>query len=251
MAGMSNDTDSLIHLLDVADNLPGAAALRAETYDLLRLDRGQAVVDVGCGAGRAVADLAERGANAIGVDPDPRMLEAARRRWPDLGFRPGTAEALPLADGAVAGYRADKVFHEVGDPNSAVAEARRVLAPGGRIVLVGQDWDAFVIDSDEPGLTRTVVHARADMVPSPRAARAYRTLLLDGGFADISVEVRTAIFTDAALLPMVTGLADAACATGAVDRDHADAWLAEQIARSHADRLFLAVPLFIAAATRP
>jgi hypothetical protein len=54
-----------------------------------------------------------------------------------------------------------------------------VCSPRSRIVLVGEDWDAFVIDSDEPGLTRTIVHWRADMVPSPRAARAYRTLLLD------------------------------------------------------------------------
>jgi hypothetical protein len=147
----------------------------------------------------------------------------------------------------VAGYRADKVFHEIADPVAALAEARRVLVPGGRIVLIGQDWDTFVIDSDDPELTRTIVHARAATVPSPRAARAYRSLLLDAGFGDVIVEVRTAIFTDRVMLPMLTGLAAAASDAGAVDRDCVDAWLAEQTRRAGSDRLFLAVPLFIAA----
>jgi len=238
-------TESLIRLLDAADALPSAADLRARTYDLLRLSEGQAVVDVGCGAGRAVAELATRGARPIGIDPDPRMLAAARRRWPERDFREGAAAELPLEDGSVAGYRADKVFHEIADPAAALTEARRVLVPGGRIVLVGQDWDTFVIDSADPELTRAIVHARADTVPSPRAARGYRSLLLDAGFADVAVEMQTAIFTDGLMLPMLTGLA--AAAIGAVERDRADTWLTEQTRRAESDRLFLAVPLFIAA----
>jgi SAM-dependent methyltransferase len=239
-------TASLIRLLDAVDALPGAADLRAHTYDLLRVSPGQTVVDVGCGAGRAVAELADRGVHAIGVDPDPRMLAAAQGRWPDLDVREGFAGDLPLDDGAVAGYRADKVFHEVADPAAALAEARRVLTPGGRIVLIGQDWDTVVIDSDDPELTRTIVHARAGTVPSPRAARGYRSLLLDAGFDAVTAEVQTAIFTDRLVPAMLTGFAAAACEAGAVERDRADAWLAGQAQRAEADRLFVAVPLFIA-----
>ncbi|MER6766636.1 MULTISPECIES: methyltransferase domain-containing protein [Amycolatopsis] len=244
-------TETLIRLLDAADALPGAADLRARTYDLLHLDPGQAVVDVGCGSGRAVAELAGLGANAVGVDPDPVMLDAARQRWPRLDFQTGTAEALPLADGAVAGYRADKVFHDVRDVPAAFAEARRVLAPGGRIVLAGQDWDTVVIDSDDPLLTRTIVHARADLVTNPTVARSYRTLLLDNGFTDVAVEMPTAVFTAAAMLPMATGLAEAARAAGTIERELADGWIAEQTTRARDGRFFAAVPLFVAAATRP
>ncbi|MFF9624156.1 methyltransferase domain-containing protein [Streptomyces griseosporeus] len=184
---------------------------------------GDTVVDVGCGTGRAVAELTERGITAVGVDADAAMVADARERWPGARFRVADAERLPVADGSAAGYRADKVFHELADPRAALAEARRVLAPGGRAVLLGQDWDTFVIDSADPALTRRIVHARADLVTAPRAARA---LLLDAGFTDVTVTVRTAVLTSPAALPLLLGLAGAAAASGAVSRAEAEAWQA-------------------------
>ncbi|MBO8195080.1 methyltransferase domain-containing protein [Streptomyces oryzae] len=243
------DTQALLAVLDAADEMPSAIRLRARSYELLSLVPDSTVVDVGCGAGRAVAELAERGVHAVGVDPGPSMLAAARERWPGAEFREAGAENLPFADGSVRGYRADKVFHVLQEPGRAVAEARRVLAPGGRIVLVGQDWDAIVIDSDDAALTRTIVHARADLLGTPRAGRQYRGLLLDGGFDDVAVEVHTIVYTDSAMLSLVTRLVEPACTSGAVDRDQADAWLAEQRRRAEAGRFLIAIPFFVAAAS--
>ena len=75
MGGMTNTAmspaaDSLLRLLDVADAMLGAAELRARSYDLLRLSTGGRVVDVGCGAGRAVAELSQRG---VGLSESTRM----------------------------------------------------------------------------------------------------------------------------------------------------------------------------------
>lgn len=245
------DTKALLSLLDAADRIPDVVALRARSYELLAPAPGSTVVDVGCGAGRAVAELAGLGVHAVGVDPDAWMLAAARERWPAGEFVEGGAEDLPLADASVHGYRADKVLHLLPEPGRAVAEARRVLAPGGGVVLIGQDWDASMIDSDDPVLTRTIVQARADLLGAPRAARQYRNLLLDGGFHDVTVEVRTLVFTDAATLPLLTRLAEPACASGAVDRAQADGWLAEQRRRAAADRLLIALPFFLAAGRAP
>jgi ubiquinone/menaquinone biosynthesis C-methylase UbiE len=244
------DSDTLIRALDAAETTPGAAALRARSYQLLRLTPGAPVVDVGCGTGRAVAELVEHGARAIGVDLDPTMLAAARSRFPDIDLRAADAADLPLGDGQAHGYRADKVYHMLPEPAVALAESRRVLAPGGRIVLLGQDWDTVVIDSDQPDLTRRIVHARADTIPHPRIARTYRNLLLDAGFHDVEVEVHTAMFTDATTLPLITGHAAAARRTGAISNEQAEAWVAEQTRRAAADRLMVAIPMFLAAATR-
>lgn len=244
------DTERLIRSLDAAEATPDATALRERSYQLLRPRPGATIIDVGCGAGRAVADLAQRGVRAIGVDPDPTMLATARSRFPGIDVRAADATSLPLDDGQVHGYRADKVYHVLPEPAAALAEARRVLAPGGRIVLVGQDWDTIVIDSAQPDLTRRIVHARADTIPHPRIARAYRTLLLDTGFHDVEVEVHTAIFTDAAIRPLLTGHADVARQRGAISAEEAAAWVGEQTRRAASDRLLVAVPMFLAAATR-
>jgi ubiquinone/menaquinone biosynthesis C-methylase UbiE len=244
------DTDTLIRVLDAAETMPAAVRLRARSYQLLRLPPGATVVDVGCGTARAVAELAEHGARAIGVDPDPSMLAAARRRFPDIDVRAADATELPLGDGEAHGYRADKVYHVLPDPHAALAEARRILVPGGRIVLLGQDWDTIVIDSDQPELTRRIVHARADTIAHPRIARAYRNLLLDAGFHDVEIEVHTAVFTDATLLPILAGHATAAHQAGAVTGDEADTWVGEQTRRAQDDRVLVAIPMFLAAANR-
>ena len=244
------DADTLIGAIDAADRMPAAVQVRARGYQLLRLPADATVVDVGCGTGRAVVELAEHTAHAIGIDLDPAMLDAARSRFPDIDVRVADATDLPLDDGQAHGYRADKLYHVLPDPDAALAEARRVLGPGGRIVLLGQDWDAEVIDSNQPELTRRIVHARADTLPHPRIARAYRNLLLDAGFHDIDFEVHGAVFTDAAMLPLIVGHATAADQTGAISSDEAERWVNEQTRRAEHDRLLFAMPLFLAAATR-
>ncbi|HEY3466313.1 MAG TPA: methyltransferase domain-containing protein [Amycolatopsis sp.] len=225
---------TMLNLLDAYDALPQACALRERTYAGL----GGTVVDVGCGGGRAVGELAARGVAAVGVDADPAMVRLAAERWPAAEFHVADATALPLADGSVTGYRADKVLHALAEPAAAVAEARRVLAEGGRAVLVGQDWDTFVIDSDDPARTRALVHARAEGMPHPRIARRYRNLLLDNGFTDVTVEVHTIVWTGEGALPLLVNLGGEG------------AWLDEQTARAREDRLFVAVPFFLASGTR-
>jgi SAM-dependent methyltransferase len=244
------DSATLIRMLDAAETTADATALRARSCELLRLGPGATVVDVGCGTGRAVAELGASGARAIGVDLDPAMLAAGRDRFPGIDLRSADVVALPLADGEAHGYRADKVYHMLPEPAAALAEGRRVLAPGGRIVLVGQDWDTMLVDSDRPELTRRIVHARADTIPHPRIARGYRNLLLDAGFRDVEVEVRTMIFTGAAPVTLLAGHAGIARDTGAISAEEADEWIDDQRRRATADRLLLAIPMFLTSGVR-
>lgn len=234
------------------DRRPDSVRLRRRSYELLQAGPGSRVADVGCGAGTAVAELAAVGADAIGIDAAEEAIAFAREHHPDCRFEVGDAQRLPFPAESLDGYRAEKLYHALDDPDKACAEARRVLVPGGRIVLVGQDWELFVIDSDDPVLTKTIVSAAADEMVNGRVARRYRNLLLDTGFDDVSCEVHTAVLTDPALaLFTVTRLATGAVRGGAVSEAQADAWLDDQRRRADRDRLLVAIPLFLAAGRRP
>lgn len=96
---------------------------------------GHRVLDVGCGTGRLAAALAERGARVWGVDPSEEMLRQARSNAAGkASFKQAPAEALPFKDGWFQRTVLRLVVHLVDRPR-AFPEIRRVLGPGGRIVI--------------------------------------------------------------------------------------------------------------------
>lgn len=103
--------------------------------DVDRLD----ILDVGCGDGALATTLPRRGAKVTGLDPDPRMLEAARTRAEvksfDLTLVSGRAEDLPFADQTFDRVVAVTVLCFVPEADRAIAEMARVLRPGGRLII--------------------------------------------------------------------------------------------------------------------
>jgi SAM-dependent methyltransferase len=108
--------------------------------DLAGVGPGDRVVDVGCGPGRFLREAAERGAEAVGVEPSGQMRRVAGWRTPAalrerVRVVEGTAEQLPLEDGTATVVLAVASFHHWTDPEAGLAEAYRVLGPGGRMVI--------------------------------------------------------------------------------------------------------------------
>lgn len=117
----------------------GLYAVGERLVDHLDVADGERVVDVACGTGNAAIPAAAAGADVLGVDLTPQMLEVAQRRAQEAGVAvrwvEGDAEDLPLPDG-----HADVVLSTFGcmfAPRHEVVadELTRVLAPGGRIGL--------------------------------------------------------------------------------------------------------------------
>jgi ArsR family transcriptional regulator len=107
-----------------------------------RLHPGMLVADLGCGPGELLARLAEGARLAVGVDSSPRMLELAAARLagrPNVSLRLGELEHLPLREGEVQAVTLSLVLHHVSDPVAVLSEARRVLAPGGELLLAEFD----------------------------------------------------------------------------------------------------------------
>lgn len=100
---------------------------------------GERVLDLGCGTGNAALLAAARGAEVIGVDPSPRLLDVARERAAVRGlgarFLQGEAAKLPVADASVDLVLSVFAVIFAPDPDAAVRELARVTAPSGRVVL--------------------------------------------------------------------------------------------------------------------
>jgi len=103
------------------------------------LDGMQVVGDLGCGTGRLTRLLAPFARRVIAVDRSREMLEIARQRTgplPNVDVREGTLESLPIRDGRLDLALLSLVLHYVVDPVCALAEVRRTLRPGGRLLIL-------------------------------------------------------------------------------------------------------------------
>jgi SAM-dependent methyltransferase len=94
------------------------------------------LLDVGCGAGRALRLAADRGADVTGLDAAAGMVEYARRRVPGATIVQGEIQALSFADSSFDAVTGFNSFQYAADPGAALCEARRVTMPGGRILAL-------------------------------------------------------------------------------------------------------------------
>jgi ArsR family transcriptional regulator len=102
-------------------------------------ERAWTVGDLGCGTGTVSAALAPFVARVVAVDGSAAMLQAAKKRlqgFDNIDLRRGELESLPIDDARLDAATLMLVLHHVPEPERALAEASRVLKPGGRVVVV-------------------------------------------------------------------------------------------------------------------
>jgi len=119
----------------------------AEVQDWLRddlaLKAGKTVLDLGAGTGKFLPHLSATGALVIAVEPVPAMRAQLIERNPGIEAKPGTAEQIPLPDGAVDAIVCAQAFHWFAN-SAALAEIHRVLKLGGALGLIWNVRDESV-----------------------------------------------------------------------------------------------------------
>jgi ArsR family transcriptional regulator len=133
------------------------------------------VADLGCGEGYLTVEAAQWASRVIAVDRSQQVLTRARalakrRRVRNIVWKRGELEALPIRDGTVDVALLSQALHHAADPSQAVAEAVRILRPGGRVLVLdlrkhdqqwvrdrlGDRWLGF----DDAGLAQLLKDAR-------------------------------------------------------------------------------------------
>lgn len=194
--------DQAAYMLRAAANGAGRAYKR-QLLGLLDVLPGQTALDVGCGPGTDLPDLAARAGGqgtVIGVDRDPAMLERARERTAGLRnvqIREGDVHALPVEAESVDRARIDRVLMHVTDPAAALAELHRVTRPGAVIGLAEPDWDTLVVDAEDLAASRAFTRYTTDhVVRNATVGRALPRLADGAGFDVRTVLTNTPVFRD-------------------------------------------------------
>jgi len=161
--------------------------------DAVPIADGARVLDVGCGPGVLSKQLAELGAEVVGIDFSANMIAEAKRYAPAVSFHEANVEHLPLPkdhfDVAVCNFTA----HHFARPEQAFAEVHSVLKPGGALVVIHPiqsrqaSWSSFA-------------EACADVLPPEQVPggallnveepQDYIDLLTKAGFRDCTSKVR-------------------------------------------------------------
>jgi ubiquinone/menaquinone biosynthesis C-methylase UbiE len=195
--------DLFLPVYDPLARLLGVDRARRRLLEQAGLRPGQRVLDVGCGTGTLCVSIKQLHpfVDVIGIDPDPRALERARRKAGKSGvsvrFDQGFADALGYTGQAFDRVFSSMMFHHLpaDEQPRMLREIRRVLKPGGRLELL----DFAGRDSQAHGVLGRLVHSHHQLAGNDE--QRILALMADAGFTAArctgtqgSVFVRLALF---------------------------------------------------------
>jgi len=237
-------------------------AYKQRALALLEPRAGASYLEVGCGTGvdtRALAAMVAPDGHVTGLDFSAALLNEARAQAGSLPvtYVQGDAHQLEFADASFDGCRCDRVFQHLQGASEALSEMIRVARPGAPIVITEPDWETFVVDFPDRGLSRKLLAHHVDRHQANGwIGRELPRLFADAGLTDLHV-IPEAIYggnADYDLANQGTGLetrATAAVNAGLISEADAQRWLGHLAAQRESGRFWCSMLLFTVRGRKP
>jgi SAM-dependent methyltransferase len=232
--------ERFIERLEFRAKDPTFSAYREAYMKVVDLPRTAAVLDLGCGTGvvtRAIAAREGFAGTVTGIDQSPEFIAAAERLAANDGlgdrveFVVGDAHALEFPAASFDAAVAHTLVSHVRDPLAVLAEAARVIRPGGTVAIFDGDYASLTFGCDDARLGEGMERAVQSMIMSaPRVMRELPRLLPKAGLRLIATQAH--VYAEAGSGGFMLNLAETygplAASTGLVPAAEVDAWLADQ-----------------------
>ena len=191
----SDDPNRSVQYLDAVRAQDYIGDQKRLTLEMMRLNDGDAGLDVGCGTGEdviAIARIVGPNGHAAGVDMSETMVGEARKRAEAEGvqadFRCTDGVTLPFADAAFHAARIERVLIHAESPGAVLAEMARVTRPGGRVVALEPDFGSALIDSPDREIRRKLaVWIEDKRIRNGWMGRQLWRLFRETGLVDVEV----------------------------------------------------------------
>lgn len=189
------DPEYFVNFLREVSNTDWVNKMKESSYQALQPEEGNRILDVGCGVGTDVQNLAEYvGPTGIvvGIDNSQVMIDEAKAASADSGkdnirFMVDDAQDLTFDDGEFDRARTERVLQHLPDPKAAIAELKRVTKTGGFIFVGEPDWRTHDIQMPDSEIAGEITDTQ--WVPSRNAAIGgeLENLIENAGFEEFRV----------------------------------------------------------------
>jgi len=247
--------------LEERSRTPDMQAVNQKLCETVAAKPGERLLEVGSGSGivcRMLASQLQPSGQVVGVDISPEMTtEAQKYAFAEeiargITFETGTAESLPYPEASFDGALAARLLLHAAEPDTVIREMKRVVKPGGRVVVMDWDFDTVTVDHPDRELTRRLLHWRNDHHGGNNwSGRQLWRRMREAGFQNLSVHPWVSVVhsEEDGLTQSLWRAAQVACEAGAISSVEHDDWVNELKNRIRTGTFFASIVYFIVKGT--